>query len=211
MPDVVLTGDLVASRNLGTSAATILTEHLPALNRRFAEYLRIPFEAVRGDEFQGVLNTMTAVPQLTLEALARLYPVRVRFGVGESILDQKPAERHIVQISREAFSRAGDALETAKDEERVLCARTTTPRIDQVLGITIGLAAAIWKRWDQPVWRRLVAYLDSGTLKDVASQEGVSYQAIHKQFKQRNVFAVREALNALELYLGGITSSSSCS
>ena len=66
---------------------------------------------------------------------------------------------------------------------------------DPAANAALLLLGYVWRRWPPAVWRRLASYLEAGDLKAVARAEGVSYQAVHKQFAS---WGVREVLRALD-------------
>ena len=208
MAHAVLNGDLVGSRALGAKAPRRLAEVLEKANHRFAEALAAPFEAFKGDAFQALFARPADLPDalVWLEARLRTRALTARYGVGLGAVEglrggwaASPA-----LLTGEAFLRAEAALAEARRLGAAAVIRSGRADWDPAANAALLLLGYVWRRWPPAVWRRLASYLEAGDLKVVARAEGVSYQAVHKQFAS---WGVREALRALNYLRKGLEES----
>jgi len=197
-----LNGDLVHSRARGIEATKRLEKALEAANRRYRAALAAPFTLSKGDAFQGLLKTPSRFPEALfwLEARLKTEGLSARFGVGLGAVQGLVQGRapSPAQLTGEAFFRAEAALEEARKHRILAAVRSADARWDQATNAVFLLLDHVASRWPPEVWRRVLGYLETGDLKAVARAEGVSYQAVHKQFATRGVRAVLQALSALE-------------
>jgi len=195
----VLNGDLIGSRALGPEAPRRLAEALGEANRRFSETLAAPFEAFKGDAFQALFARPEDLPDalIWLEARLRTRALSARYGVGLGAVEGLRGGRAAspALLTGEAFLRAEAALAEARRLGAAAVVRSGRADWDPAANAALLLLGYVWRRWPPAVWRRLADYLEAGDLKAVARAEGVSYQAVHKQFAS---WGVREALRALE-------------
>lgn len=211
MPPVVLTGDLVASRAYGADrAARVLAKVVGEVNARFDRALLVPLDVMQGDAFQGVAaggpQALTLIFRmqggLIVHSKGRLAS---RFGLGLGTIDQELANvREPSLLTGSAFVAAAEALARAREERRQIVVQSGHAAVDAAAGGTFGLVEYVWRRWSVEVWRRTLRYDDLESIKALAEELGVSYQAVHKQLHARGVLAVREALSGLGQLLEGV-------
>ena len=201
MAYAAINGDLVRSREWGALAPRRLEEALREANNRYQDALAAPFTLSKGDAFQGLLKTPSPFPEALfwLEARLKTEGLSARYGVGLGPVEglykgQTPSP---ARLTGEAFFRAEAALEEARKRRVLAAVRSADFRWDQAANAAFSLLDYVASRWPPEVWRRVLTYLDTGDLKAVARAEGISYQAVHKQFATRGVRAVLEALSML--------------
>ena len=81
---IAIIGDLVKSRELKSreDAQNKLKAILNEINETYKDQLASRFSVTLGDEFQGLLNSSENILKLLFELKYRLYPIKVRFGIG---------------------------------------------------------------------------------------------------------------------------------
>ena len=200
MDYAALNGDLVRSRARGVEATRRLEETLKEANRRFDPALAAPFTLSKGDAFQGLFKTPSRFPEalLWLEARLQTQGLSARYGVGlgavEGLRGRAPSP---ARLTGEAFFRADAALGEARKRRVLAAVRSADFRWDLAANAVFLLLDHIASRWPPEVWQRVLTYQEAGDLKAVARAEGISYQAVHKQFATRGVRAALRALSAL--------------
>ncbi|WP_287369720.1 SatD family protein [Oceanithermus sp.] len=203
MINLVVTGDLIASRAFGAgTAAQLLDNVVRETNGKFTGTLAVPLRVIRGDGFQGVVKADSAMKMvfflqawLVIRSNGRL---KSRFGMGFGAIDQSlDAASDPALLTGPAFVSAATALEAARKEKRQLMLQGPDPRLTAAANGAFGLVEFVWNRWSPEVWRRAQRYDELEAVKPLAAELGVSYQAVHKQLHQRGVLAVREALVGL--------------
>ncbi len=207
MAYAVLNGDLISSRRFGaTRAARLLDQTLRAANRRFAPALAAPFMPFQGDAFQGVFADIPAALDALLWIEARLEakgPLGARYGLGLGRVEGLKEAPHPspALLAGNAFIRAEAALKEAKRARLRVVLKGDDPGRDAPFNAAFRLGSYLFDRWPPGLWKRLYLYLETGDLARVAAQEGVSYQAIHKQFKSRGVRDLLHAFRSLRVGL----------
>jgi len=106
-------------------------------------------------------------------------------------------------ISSEAFRRAAEALQVAREARREVVFRTGLKPVDEVAEMIYPLMETIWGRWREELWQRCLLFLEGGSLKGVAEEVGVSYQAIHKEFQRSGAMKVLEVMEKFQRWLEG--------
>lgn len=207
MAYAVLNGDLISSRRYGaTRAARLLDQTLKAANRRFAQALAAPFMPFQGDAFQGVFAEVPAVLDALLWIEARLEakgPIGARYGLGLGRVEglkKLPAPSPAL-LAGNAFIRAETAFKEAKRARLRIVLKGDDPGLDAPYNAAFQLAGHLFDRWPPELWNRLYLFLQTGDLAGVAEKAGVSYQAVHKQFKTRGVRDLLQAFRALKVGL----------
>jgi hypothetical protein len=114
---VALIADMVRSRDISPSRrrrlqadfATLVT----GLNRDYKKAIAAKFVITLGDEFQGLLNSASLIPDL-IWRLEREFPERrLRVGIGFGTLDT-PIQKVAINIDGPTLRAARSAIETAK-------------------------------------------------------------------------------------------------
>jgi len=202
-----LNGDLVASRTQGPEAPRRLARVIAEANQRYEKVLAAPFEQSKGDAFQALFRNPGHVPRalLWLEARLRERGLAARYGVGLGAVEglQGAFAPSPALLTGPAFLRAEAALAEARAEGILAAIQSGEARWDGAANAALLLLGHLAGRWPRGVWRRLRVYLETGQFKAVAAAEGVSYQAVHKQFADRGVRAALLALHRLAEGLGG--------
>ena len=202
MDYAALNGDLVRSQVRGVEATRRLAETLKEANRRFDLALAAPFTLSKGAAFQGLFKTPSRSPEalLWLEAPFQTQGLSARYGVGLGAVEglaRRGRASSPARLTGEAFFRADAALGEAHKRRVLTAVRSADSRWDLAANAVFLLLDYIAPRWPPEGWQRMLTYLETGHLKAVARAEGVSYQAVHKQFATREVRAALRALSAL--------------
>ena len=205
MDYAALNGDLVASRTQGPEAPRRLAQVIEEANQRYAKILTAPFAQSKGDAFQALLRNPGHFPRVLLwmEARLREKGLAARYGVGLGEVEglQGAFAPSPALLTGPAFLRAEAALAEAREKRILAAIQSGEARWDGAANAALLLLGYLANRWPQGAWRRLRIYLETGQFKAVAAAEGVSYQAVYKQFADRGV---RTALLALERLAKGL-------
>ena len=201
---VVLTGDIVASRAISDREGLLqgLLQAMERINGSLAPWVLSSFRVVRGDEFQGLISSLGPVPMAIFDLKAWLLPWKVRIGVGAGGISTRVVE-DVSLMDGEAFRRAAEALQVAREARREVVFRTGLKPVDEVAEMIYPLMETIWGRWREELWQRCLLFLEGGSLKGVAEEVGVSYQAIHKEFQRSGVMRVLEVMEKFQRWLEG--------
>jgi hypothetical protein len=117
----VLTADVVSSIELESNWRLRLQKVLDKLKKHWKEKIPVPFEIVRGDQIQGVLDAEYAARifvSLLLELKQLEIEIRVSLGVGKL---GKISKHSLGWSDGEAFRLSGRALDSLGDKRRIIC------------------------------------------------------------------------------------------
>jgi len=170
------------------------------INENFASKIEAPFMITKGDEFQGVLISITAVHEIMSSFERLLFPLILRYGVGYGTI-QKMGSNIPIEMDGQAFHRANAALTLSKKKKSVVQFDTGDSLFDLNINTIYHLINTIKKRWSEINYKRYWKYQDLGTYDKVAEQEGVSPQAIWDSLRNANAIDVLNAEEAVTLIL----------
>jgi hypothetical protein len=168
------------------------------INENFASKIDAPFMITKGDEFQGVLKSITAVHRVMSSFERLLFPLILRYGVGYGMI-QKMGSNIPIEMDGQAFHRANTALTLAKKKKSVVQFDTGDALFDLNINTIYHLINTIKKRWSEINYKRYWKYQDLGTYDKVAEQEGVSPQAVWDSLRNANAIDVLNAEEAVTL------------
>jgi len=170
------------------------------INEKFASNIEAAFMITKGDEFQGVLKSLTDV-HLVMSSFERmLFPLLLRYGVGYGTI-QKMGSHISIEMDGPAFHRANNALTLAKKKKHVVQFETGDYLFDLNINTIYHLIYAIKNRWSETSHKRYWKYIDLGTYDRVAEQEGVSPQAVWESLRNANAVDILNAEQAVNRIL----------
>lgn len=166
------------------------------INEKYADTIEAPFMITKGDEFQGVLKSLTVVNHIMSSFERLLFPLILRYGVGFGTI-QKMGSNIPIEMDGPAFHRANAALSLAKKKKHVVHFNSGNNHFDLNINTIFSLLYAIKNRWSEINYKRYWKYKDLGTYDRVAEQEGVSPQAVWDSLRNANAIDVINAEQAL--------------
>ena len=203
---VVVIADVIASRERSPAERRRLQqrlqEQIALLNDNHHDALLSKFAITLGDEFQAVLKTPASIPQIFRDSFFWLNEVRLRWGVGCGTL-ATDVEEYAIGMDGPAFHQARQALEHAKDENRLGGVFTGFgPPDDDIFN---GFARLIWDRYAglKPKQLETVMLMHAlPTQSAIAAQRGVTESAVSDALKSAGWDALQEAERGWEAALG---------
>lgn len=176
-------GDLIGSRDHVDRAGvqTRLEETLGHLNELFtlSDQIRSRFVITIGDEFQGLLSAKAPLDRVWWEFARLMQPdVPARFGFGLGAIST-PLRDEALGMDGPCFWSAREAIEQAHAEERQFVFRAAgSARWSDFWNQASLLLDRSTERWTRVQWETAALLVSSGSQADVASQRGVSRQAV---------------------------------
>jgi hypothetical protein len=181
---IAVIGDMVRSRDLPRSERALVQQQFDELirnlNKEYRKNIVSKFVITLGDEFQGLLNTATLIPDLTWR-LEEDFPEReLRVGIGLGQLDT-PIQKFAINIDGPALHNARAAIEIAKKSNALGGVFNSFGQLDEVLN---GLARLLW--FHRSHWtlsqRKIANLLRKGmSQSEVAEQLKIKRQVVSKQ------------------------------
>lgn len=196
-----LTGDIVASRELGERAAVqrTLRAALEDLNRELADALAIPLQLIAGDEVQGLLRDPAAAADVVIGIADALHPVAIMWGLGRGPLATDLAD-DVSLVDGPCLHRAREALEAAVAEEGWLAAAGFEAPHGRVLSALFRMMWSVRSGWTE-TQIKYAREVRRRTQTEVAGLFGVSKQAVSKVLDAARFAPVREAEEAARALL----------
>lgn len=180
-----VTGDIIESKNL-LDRKTIqkkLINLCEEVNRVFENYIVVKFSVIVGDEFQGLLTKQSPIFEIVDHFEMNLYPVRLRFGIGEGKISTSFYETTAF-MDGECFINSREGIQKAKKEKRFLKIILKDKKMENVVDIISLWIEKTKTEWDATIYRRFYLYKKLGSINKVANVEKVSRQSIGKSLKR---------------------------
>jgi|SRR5580704_93535 hypothetical protein len=184
---IAIIADMVGSRSVPRSQRRVLQKKfadlIAALNRDYRKILASKFVITLGDEFQGLLNSATAIPDMIWRLEQDLPQREFRVGIGLGTLDT-PIQKYAINIDGPALHSARAAIEYAKKTKALGGVFRGFGELDDILN---GVASLLWfqrSRWTQR--QRDIANL---LRKGISQTEVAEELRITKQVVSRQVLA----------------------
>ena len=194
-PATVVIGDIVRSRHLPDrlSSQAHLKELMRSLNRKFAKVRLTRFVITLGDEFEGVLDDVTAIADIIwhIETSFLDAPIRLAFGFGSISTDISPSP---LEMDGPAFHLARTAITRAMKQDLlggVFLGYGVEN--DQILN---GLSRLLHHHWSRltPRQREILTQRRQGYAQvEIAARSGVSESAISQASHKSGWQAFSEA------------------
>lgn len=181
---VAVIADMVKSRELPSSRRGSVQKNfgklIKNLNVEYRRDIASKFVITLGDEFQGLLNTSTLIPDLIWQ-LEENFPERnLRVGIGLGTLDT-PFQKIAINIDGPALHAARKAIEIAKKNNILGGVFVGFERLDEALTGIASILRFQRSRWTRSQ-REIIGFLRGGMLQsEAAKQLKVKRQVVSKQ------------------------------
>jgi hypothetical protein len=209
-------GDLVASRSIPAREvfqkqfSQILTE----VNEHFKPSIASRFTVTVGDEFQGLLGKATQICHIMDTIITRLYPVKVRFGIGIGAMSTEIDPVKSLGADGPAYWAARKAIEFIHENNDYgtsrTCLYTSDPSQSHLINAALAANGLILDGWRGTQLAVLKALVDSDLYGDdfeqvkLAEYMKLTPASLQKRIKGsgvkvyiRNGMAISEAIDHL--------------
>lgn len=209
-------GDLVASRSIPAREKfqKQFAQVLSSINESFKPSIASQFTVTVGDEFQGLLSEASQICRMMDSVITRLYPVKVRFGIGIGTMSTEIDPTKSLGADGPAFWAARKAIEYIHENSDYGSSRAClfSAGLSQSRLINASLAAngLILDGWRGTQMAVLKALVDSDLYGPdfeqvkLAEYMGLTPASLQKRIKGsgvkvyiRNGAAISEAINEL--------------
>ena len=198
-PCIALIADMAGSRELAGSERPKVQERfknlVSFLNKKYHTNILSRFVITLGDEFQGLLRSGTAVPDMLWDIDARFTDRRLRTGFGFGVL-HTPLQREAINIDGPALHFARAAIESAAEKRSFGGVFFGFGDMDPILN---GFARILWLHRSRLTAQQLnIAELlrDGLSQSEIAAQLRITQQAVSKQARALGWAAYAEAASA---------------
>ncbi|MDD2333460.1 MAG: SatD family protein [Mesotoga sp.] len=192
----IITADIIQSRKQEIPVASIRN----SIDGFGSEYLAKPFAISRGDEIQGVLSEVGALPILVRRLRYIVRPFRLRIGLSIGEIDKKELENagSSWDLSGIVFFDARTALDSAKHSK---ISNTFFVHDNEVLSIAMNtslfLLETVERGWTEKQWEAVHTYEAEGTYEKAAKVLGVTAPTVQEHCEKASWSVVRAAETGL--------------
>jgi len=215
-PYIAIIGDIKESRKLNDRKGTQdkLLEILNEINEKYKQDISSKFMITLGDEFQGLLNSGANVMSIIFDIEQKMYPVKIRFGVGIGEITTNINTEMAIGADGPGYYKARDAVKYLKESEMKNRTNASDIRIDVdednentaiMLNTILSLLTAIKELWTdrqrEIIWDML-AHQDGQ--KNAAVRLNITQSAVQKSLANGKYYAYKEAIETIEKALCAI-------
>lgn len=188
-----------------------LNKVLNGINEKYKNDIYSNFIITLGDEFQGLLRHGGNIMNIITEIERRMYPVKIRFGIGIGKITTEINSKMSIGADGPAYYMARDAIEYLKADERRKQTNPADIRIEidgneelaLMLNTIFSLLTAIKEVWSERqreiIWDML-EHQDSQT--NVAGRLNIKQPSVQKSLSKGKYYVYRNSLDTIEKILG---------
>jgi DNA-binding CsgD family transcriptional regulator len=190
-------GDIRRSRSLPRRARVQqrFADAITAINREFKKEIASKFLLTLGDEFQGLLHSVSGSYRLVCRFQDLMAPVEFSFGIGVGTLST-PLKPEALGMDGEVFHRARAALEKARKSKRDILYDLDSPSLD-LLNALVGLIGHERRRMTARQRQILRLMEETERQETVARRLRISQPAVSKVVSSlRHVLEAEEAVQS---------------
>jgi len=204
----VITGDIIRSRQAKDrmELQSDVETKLSFINTEFAPDVAVNFQITLGDEFQGLVKNLAAIPTITSTLREQLYPIKVRLSIGIGAITTK-MNNIISKMDGPAFHLSREGIgQISQDREKITIYLTRDKEVNRIFdAITVLTDILLQKRTDKQ-WQAIRLYRKERNLKIVAAELNVKFQNVHKRLQSAHWEAWEQTETFLSNYLGSVFS-----
>ncbi|MBN2853102.1 MAG: hypothetical protein JXQ23_10250 [Clostridia bacterium] len=215
-PYIAVIGDIKASKKLNNRSEVQkkLKIVLDEINEKFDEDISSKFIITLGDEFQGLLNNGACIMKLTLEIERKMFPVKIRFGIGVGAITTDVNKEMSLGADGPGYYNARNAIEYLKVNEKKNQTSSADIRIETeennqtttiLLNTILLLLTTIKNSWSdrqrEIIWDKLE---HQGSQTDVSKRFGITQPSVQKSLFSGKYYAYKEALEIISEVLNEI-------
>ncbi|NOY76822.1 MAG: hypothetical protein GXO76_03010 [Calditrichaeota bacterium] len=198
----VLTADIHQSRLVANrqELQDQIEASLQTVNQTFASSIGVPFTITLGDEWQGIVQTLSAAYEIAVYFIETFHPVRLAIGIGEGKIETAWRQRSS-EMDGEAFHRSRNALEEARRKNRRIRFATSRTHEDVLLNAITFLLQIQRESWTEKQFKKFSVYRKFRNTIKTAEAIGVSQSDIHQTLTAIQADGYLEAEEDLLYYL----------
>ena len=215
-PYIAIIGDIKDSRKIPDrlTVQEKMGAVLKDINHKYDRDIATDFLITLGDEFQGLLLSGEHIMEILLEIERRMYPVRMRFGIGVGAITTGISRKMAIGSDGPAYYRAREAVEYLKQIEKRNRAEASTRRVASdgdnqasimLLNTIFTLMKVVEDSWTDRQRMTIEDMLEHRDSQAAAAKRlNITQPTVQKALAKGNYYAYCEALNTVGSVLGEI-------
>ena len=208
-------GDIIQSKELEnrSECQERLNAVLDSINQKYTSSIASRFMITLGDEFQGLLKDGADTLNIISEIEIRMYPVRIRFGIGVGRITTEINSDIPLGADGPAYYNARRMVESIKSSQKknktpdvnIMIASEHNEPVDNLLNTILTLSAAIKNKWTDR--QREIAFdclLTGDNQVKAAARLGISQSSVQKSLSNAGYYSYKKAMETISNVLSEI-------
>lgn len=208
-PHIAIIGDIKDSKKINNrnEVQKKLIKVLDQINEKYNEDISSNFIVTLGDEFQGLLCNGANTMQIIFEIERRMYPVKLRFGVGIGEISTDIIREMSIGADGPGYYNARTAIEILKNDEKRNQTNPADIRFEitgdnqastTMINIILSLMTVIKETWTERqreiIWD-MMEHQDSQS--DVARRLSIKQPTVQKSLSKGKYYAYKDAFDTI--------------
>lgn len=212
---IAIIGDIVRSKNIKerNQVQKVLEKTLNDINKKFKDNISAKFMITLGDEFQGLLNSGTDVITIIEYIERKMYPVRLRFGIGIGEISTVINPDIPYGADGPAYYNARNMIESLKQRERrkksfaanIMIMIDSADNTAALLNSIFSLYTLIKQRWttrQREVIYNCMEYGDNQII--TAKRLGITQSSVQKNLSNSGYYTYKNTMETISKVLSEI-------
>ena len=184
-----------------------LEQVLEEINSEFDNYIAAKFIVTLGDEFQGLLNSTQPIIRIIERIMLKMYPVKIRFGIGFGDISTKINREMAIGADGTAYHHARRMINEIKkshksrrsDQTSVKIAADDNISIVALANSTFSLWSLIQGKWTQKQVRLILeTVICEDNQREVARRIGIVQSTVQRGLKSSGYYSYLHTKRVLE-------------
>lgn len=187
---------------------SVLTE----INIQYSGDIASKFVITLGDEFQGLLKYGRHIMDILQTIELRMYPVRIRFGIGIGEITTEINPEMALGADGPAYYNAREAISRVKEKEKKSKAALSDTIIllgedeqtEQLLNTLLSLLTVVKQGWTDRQLEVIKDYIEHRDNQiGIARRLGITQSSVQKSLSNANFYSYKEAVDTLNTIIAG--------
>lgn len=205
-----LIGDIKNSKKLSKRAEIQerLQSTLNEINSLYDEHIASCFTITLGDEFQGLLKTSDQILNIIERIKMKMYPVKIRFGIGYGTIETKINRELSIGADGPAFHKARNMIDEIKKNEKAKLGKdinvmfSVDKDYDALINATLALCSFVEKKWTKRQREIIYDYIQYGdNQRKAANRLGITQSNIQRGMKNSGYYNYLYAFDTIHAVL----------
>lgn len=204
---IAIIGDIIQSKKIKdrSESQKILQTVLNDINKKYSEDIVSKFMITLGDEFQGLLNRGENIMNIITEIEVKIYPVKIRFGVGIGEITTDINPDIPIGADGPAYYNARKMIENLKSTEKknkaaesniMIASDVDNEKVDILLNSILSLCTTIREKWTERQREIVFNCLEHGdNQSETAERFGISQSSVQKSLSNAGYYSYKNALD----------------
>ena len=202
-------GDIISSKNIeNRNESQIKLENiLHLINEKYSNDIESKFMITLGDEFQGLLNCGENVIKIITEIEIRMYPVKIRFGIGIGEITTKINREVPLGADGPAYYNARKMIDNLKSlkkktkssySEVMISTQGDYESVDTLINSIFALASTLKKKWSIRQRQIVYAHIESDDNQNKTAEKlGIKQSSVNKGLSNAEYYTFKNSMDTV--------------